>query len=205
MRVVARCLVLGAVLVAGCGDDDGPVSSSRTASPPATSTTAGAATVPTKTAEPAVDPLEGATDQPVTETATNTETALLTAVRAARHEGYDRVVFEFANAMPGYDVRYADGAVKAEGSGSDVEVDGDHAVIVRMENALDADLSKADAPLTYTGPRRFSPDTAVVSELVRAGGFEGVLTWAVGLDDRADYRVSALDGPPRLVVDFRDR
>ena len=35
-----------------------------------------------------------------------TAIALLTDVRAARHPGFDRVVFEFRNGVPGYDVRY---------------------------------------------------------------------------------------------------
>jgi hypothetical protein len=43
-----------------------------------------------------------------------------------------------------------------------------------------------------------------VREVVRTGDFEAVLSWAVGLDDRVDFRVLTLDGPPRLVVDFRN-
>jgi hypothetical protein len=170
-----------------------------------TATTIGAASTPTATnGSEAIDPLDGATDQPLVEPAANADTALLTAVRAARHEGYDRVVFEFANAVPGYDVRYATGPVQADGSGAEVPVDGGSVVIVRMENALDADLSTPEAPPTNTGPQRFSPGTPEVVELARVGGFEGVLTWAVGLADRADYRITTLDDPPRLVVDFRN-
>jgi hypothetical protein len=73
-----------------------------------------------------------------------------------------------------------------------------------MLNALDADLTKRGAPRTYTGPTRFSPRTPEIAELVRTGGFEAVLTWAVGLHDRVDFRVSALKAPARLVVDFRN-
>ena len=73
-----------------------------------------------------------------------------------------------------------------------------------MENALDADLTKASAPLTYHGPMRFSPGTPDVAELVRSGSFEGVLTWVAGLRDRVDFRVRTLNAPPRVVVDFRN-
>jgi hypothetical protein len=85
-----------------------------------------------------------------------------------------------------------------------VTVAGGSVAQIRMENALDADLTQPDAPLTYTGPTRISPGTPEVVELVRTGGFENVLTWVVGLHDRVDFRVSTLQDPPRLIVDFRN-
>jgi hypothetical protein len=199
---VPRSAVLLAccALVAGCGANDEP----RTAAtPPATPTPTASETA---TVEPTVgiDPLEGASTQPVTVKATNRETALLTDVRAARHEGYDRVVFEFRNELPGYDVRYVPRPVQQDGSGKTVTVDGAEVLQVRMENALDADLSDASAPPTYTGPRRLRPETPVVAELVRTGGFEGVLTWVAGVRDRVDFRVQGLSDPPRLVIDLRN-
>lgn len=200
MRAALASALICAALTGGCGGEEEKAPSSTSAPPPSTATTGD-----TTTAEPeGVDPLEGASDQPAVMAAENTEIALLTAVRAARHEGFDRVVFEFENAVPGYDIRYAGGPVQADGSGARVEVEGGQVVVVRMENALDADLSTPEARETYTGPQRFSPGTPEVTELVRVGGFEGVLTWAVGLADRVEYRVTTLDGPPRLVIDFRN-
>ncbi len=75
---------------------------------------------PTSTA--GIDPLPGAGTTPVVVHATNTRTALLTAVRAARHEGFDRVVFQFSNVLPGYDVRYVRKPVRQDGSGRIVPV-----------------------------------------------------------------------------------
>lgn len=198
----AALVVLALALLAGCGGDE----PARTGSPPATTTATAAAPATTTTTAPpeGIDPMDGAGTAPVKAAAENTETALLTDVRAARHEGYDRVVFEFANALPGHDVRYVEPPVREDGSGRVVELDAPHMVQIRMENALDADLEKPGAPLTYTGPRRLTPDTPEVSALVRTGGFEGVLTWVVGLRDRVDFRVSTLDEPPRIVVDFRN-
>lgn len=193
MRRITCPLLLGAVaasLVAGCGG--GTPSSTGT----------GAATVPVTTG--GIDSMEGASTAPATVPATNEETALLTGVRAARHEGYDRVVFAFRNALPGYDVRYTERPVLADGSGAEVSVDGAHVVRVRMQSALDADLSIESAPRTYLGPDRLSPGLPEVVELVRTGGFEGVLTWVVGLNDRVDFRVTTLAEPPRLVIDFRN-
>ncbi len=193
-------VVLAATLAAtaGCGGSNaGSGLSSRTA--PTMPVTRSA---PTSTA--GIDPLPGAGTTPVVVHATNTRTALLTAVRAARHEGFDRVVFQFSNVLPGYDVRYVRKPVRQDGSGRIVPVKGAHVARIRMENALDADLTKSGAPLSYRGPRRFSPATPELEELVTTGGFEGVLTWAAGLHDRVDFRVMTLKTPPRLVVDFRN-
>ena len=70
-----------------------------------------------------------------------------------------------------------------------------------MEPALDADLTQESAPRTYTGPPRFSPTTTAVVELVRIGGFEAVLTWAAGVDEKRPFLVSTLESPARLVID----
>ena len=196
-------IALLAVTLAGCGNDE------RSASAPgATTKTTTAATTTTttttSTTTTGIDTLEGASTNPVTAAATNKETALLTAVRAARHEGYDRLVFEFANAVPGYDVRYVKRPVLEDASGRVVDTKGAAVARIRMENALDADLTKSDAPRTYNGPNRFTPETPEIVELARAGGFEGVLTWVAGLQDQVGFRVTTLSDPPRLVIDFRN-
>jgi hypothetical protein len=182
--MVARALFLTvtALLLGGCsGTDD--------ESTPTTETTT---TAPV---------LEGASTTPVAWTSPITETALLTGVRAASHPGYDRVVFEFENGIPGYDVGYVEPPILADGSGDEVAVVGGAVLVVRMEPALDADLTQESAPPTYTGPTRFSPSTSTVVELVRTGGFEAVLTWAVGVDEKRPFRVTRLQNPARIVID----
>lgn len=200
----ASLLTIGVLALAGCGGGSKQASSTAT-KPATTEATSTTATTQTSTeANTGIDPLAGANTAPVVVKASNTATALLTGVRAARHEGYDRVVFEFANELPGYDVRYVSRPIVEDASGREVAVNGGYVVRIRMENALDADLTKSTAPRTYKGPNRFTPGTPEVAELVRIGGFEGVLTWAAGLQDRVDFRVTTLQGPPRLVVDFRN-
>ena len=199
-RVVAVVVVLLALL-AGCSDDDDD------AADPTTTATSTRSSTTTRADEgqqtDGIDPMDDASTTPVSRAAI-AERALLTDVRAARHEGYDRVVFEFRGAVPGYLVEYADEPVTEDGSGEPVEINGEHVVLVRMENASGADLSQESAPQTYTGPNRIDPGTPEVTELVRVGDFEGVLTWAVGLQDEVDFRVSTLTSPFRLVVDFRN-
>lgn len=184
LRLAAAGLV--AVALAGCGDgdDDAP--------PVVTPSTTLPAPAPT---------LGDAGLDPVTSTAAEAETSLLTGLRAAGHPGYDRVVFEFGSSVPGYDIRYVERPVRADGSGNKVAVAGAAVLLVRMEPALDADLSQESAPRTYTGPTRFSPATARVAELVRVGGFEAVLTWAIGVDGEAPFLVTQLENPARLVID----
>jgi len=180
------------LLLAGCGgkDDEPPLGTTGTTTETTGTTTTGAG-------------LEGASTGAAVASATSEEVALLTDVRAARHDGYDRVVFEFRNVAPGYNVHYVARPVRADASGEEVPVKGGAVLLVRMEPALDADLTQESAPRTYLGPQRFTPDTAVVSELVRTGGFEAVLTWAVGVDEKRPFKVTRLDSPPRIVVDVQ--
>ena len=186
MVVRVTVLAVVAILLGGCdgGSDD--------EAPPGTS--------PATTLPPPV--LDGAATEPVTSDAAAMETALLTDVRVASHEGYDRVVFEFQNGVPGYDIRYLERPVRADGSGDEVAVAGSAVLVVRMEPALDADLTQESAPPTYKGPTRFSPDAAVVVELVRIGGFEAVLAWAIGTDGKLPFLVTELQDPARLVIDI---
>jgi hypothetical protein len=199
MNAHLALVVAAATLLAGCGSAE-KQSSATVTQPPTTATQP--PTTATQTSQ--IDTLPTASTKPVTVQPTNRDTALLTAVRAARHEGYDRIVFEFANAVPGYDVRYVPAPIHQDGSGEVVAVKGAHLLRVRMGNALDADLTKPSAPQTYTGPRRFDPGMPEVAELVRVGGFEAALTWVAGLRDRVDFRVTTLQSPPRLVVDVRN-
>jgi hypothetical protein len=80
-------------------------------------------------------------------------------------------------------------------------------LVVRMEPASGFDLNTGEGELVYKGPRRIegsSAGTSVVNELVRTGDFEAVLTWAIGLEEKVDFRVTTADSPSRLIVDFRN-
>jgi hypothetical protein len=186
MAVRALLLVLAVAVLAGCGGTSGTA-------PATTATTSAVTTTPAG--------LAGASTTPVAWKSDLGEVALLTGVRAASHEGYDRVVFEFRNGVPGYDVGYVERPVRADGSGQPVAVDGGAVLLVRMEPALDADLTKESVPRTYIGPVRLRPGTTAVTELARTGGFESVLTWAVGVDEKRPFRVTRVAGPPRIVID----
>ena len=190
MAVIAAALGLVAL---GCGGSDDEPGASTSPPPPTTTTTE-----PTTTGEA----FEGGTE-PVTAPAEISETALLERVAVAGHDGYDRVVFQFRNGLPGYRVEYVDPPLHEDGSGNVVDLEGNAFLVVRMEPASGFDLSVPEGELIYTGPRRIAgEDTTVLREVVRTGDFEAVLTWAIGLDERVPFRVLTLDDPARIVVDF---
>lgn len=187
------------LVLSGCGnsDDDGP---SGAQPPPATTTTG-------TTTDGGIDPLEGAGTSPVEEEPSGTETALLERVAVGRHEGFDRVVFQFRNHLPGYRVEYVEPPLKEDGSGNIIQVKGNAFVFVRMEPASGFDLTVPEGEMIYKGPRRIDGSTAgtsIVREVVRTGDFEAVLSWVVGLEDRVDFRVRTATSPARLIVDFRN-
>lgn len=190
------------------GTDDGSVSTTTTATSSSTSTTTGSkGSDSTQSTLPDEDPggitvPEGASTAPVSVPAPAIEPTGITAVRAARHEGFDRVVFEFDGPLPGYEVRYAEKPVTEDGSGNEVAVDGPFVVTVRMTPASTARLTNDGYEETYTGPDRIPGPGATVTEVVEIGDFESQATWAVGLADRVDFAVSTLGSPSRLVIDF---
>jgi hypothetical protein len=122
------------------------------------------------------------------------------AVRSARQQTVDRVAFEFTEQVPGYKVSYSPKPIVGT-SGKEVTVAGSAALVVRMEHASGVDLNTGFKQ-TYTGPTRIEPaGTRLVKEVVQVEDFEGVLSWVIGLDAQAPFRVSTLTSPPRLVID----
>ena len=108
-------------------------------SPPATSaqarTPAGAVPSPTGTAAVRVRRADGMVP------------ALVTGVRVARHDGFDRVVVDFKGDMPGYTVRWMS-KVETEGSGKAVDLKGGRALHVML---IPADAHTEDGTPTWTG------------------------------------------------------
>ncbi|OBF20027.1 hypothetical protein A5727_09690 [Mycobacterium sp. ACS4331] len=126
----------------------------------------------------------------------------MAAVRLARHDGYDRLVLEFTDRVPGYTVGYRPLPAYADASGEEIPLPGANAQLqVTLTPATAAGWT--DGPVTYSGPPTVTADTTVVTAAKSAGDFEAVLTWVVGMRAQVPFRVDVLGGPPRLVVDVQ--
>lgn len=123
---------------------------------------------------------------------------LLTAVRAAEHPGFDRVVFEFAEgALPGYRVAYLQGPAHDCGSGDEKTVAGGAILEVTLRPA-NAHTEEGQPTIPF---REQPLSLPVLREIERTCDFEAVVTWALGVSSQKPFRVTELSGPVRLVVD----
>jgi hypothetical protein len=139
--------------------------------------------------------LGGAGSEPRSADAATPATAYLTAVAVTRAGCADRVAFRFAAGEgPGYRVEYrpAAAARTEDASGRRIAVDGKAFLVVRLAGAATARSDGASLTRTYAGSRRLAADGARhVRELVETGDFEAVVTWAIGLDERRPFTVTA--------------
>jgi hypothetical protein len=120
-------------------------------------------------------------------------------ILAGKHAGYERVVFEFADSVPGYHLEYIDKPVRDCGAGHVRPVAGEGWLEVRLEPARAHD----DSGHPTIAEREFKPRLDLVLELERTCDFEAVVTWVIGLASPNRFRVLELSDPPRLVVDIR--
>lgn len=125
--------------------------------------------------------------------------ATLVAVRTAAHDGFDRIVFEFAEQVPGYHTEYIDRPVRKCGSGNVTQVAGDGWLEVRMYPAN----AHTEEGQPTVAERERMPNLPVLSELELTCDFEAVVTWVFGVESPNRYQVRELSSPPRLVVDVR--
>lgn len=126
--------------------------------------------------------------------------AVLRAVRAARQEGFDRVVFEFEGAaVPGYHIEYVDKPIRRCGSGDETAVAGEGWLRVRLEPAQ----AHTEAGQVTVAQRERALRLPVLAELEQICDFEGQVEWVLGARRPNPYRVMELTSPARLVVDVR--
>ena len=128
------------------------------------------------------------------------EMTTLRGIRAARNEGFDRVVFEFGGSeVPGYLLEYVDQPVRQCGSGNPITIAGDGWLQLRLTPAR----AHTDAGSPTIANRERSLDLPIIRELEIGCDFEGHVEWVIGTSSPNEYRVFDLTDPARLVIDIR--
>jgi hypothetical protein len=160
--------------------------------------------VPAST-QPSVEPVPSeelgafSCELPIVEAAT-TPRANITDVRAGTHDGYDRVVFEFAQGLPEFSLDRATPPFTQDATGAPIVVEGSSFLRLTMRGGT---KQTEEGTSSYDGPTDFDPGFPTLVDLVEGGDFEAQSTWYLGLSTEACVRVILLtdDGAPRLVID----
>jgi hypothetical protein len=123
--------------------------------------------------------------------------AELTRLRAGRHAGFDRVVFELNGPIPAYySVRYVP-VVRLDGSGAALRLRG-AAFLEVVVRAPTHDQDYRPVP----SPTRLRPDFPALREVNAPGSYEGQTTAGIGVTSKVGFRVLELANPTRIVIDL---
>jgi hypothetical protein len=177
----------------GVGSTATPTASASTAVSPSASI----APSNEPTAQPTDDLGPFACDFPVKGSA-SVNRAQLVDVRVGTHDGYDRVVFEFAKGAPAFTLDEAQPPLREDASGRELDVDGNAFWQLVMRDTSRSDLDGH----TMFDDTDFDPEFPKLAELIEGGDFEAVSTWYFGLDAESCVRVLRLSNPSRLVFDI---
>jgi hypothetical protein len=126
--------------------------------------------------------------------------ANVTDVRIATHDGYDRVVFEFAGGLPEVSLDRAEPPFTHDASGAPIDVAGSSFLRLTMRGGT---KQTDEGTSSYAGPTDFDAGFATLVQLIEGGDFEAQSTWYFGLASDACVRVLTLPDAEsaRLVID----
>jgi hypothetical protein len=123
------------------------------------------------------------------------DAAELSNVAAACHSTFDRFVIRARFAVPGYNARYVPRIV-ADPSGRPVSLLGAKRIRVAFNLAAGHDSHGTNLLASTLTPR--CPNLLQVK---KAGDFEGVVSFGLGLSRMTGFRVFRLTNPTRVVID----
>lgn len=216
---LASCVALGAAACTG-STQSGAQGQSGATGAATTSTQSGGAqsdpstTSPTPTPSASADPEaeEAAATSPIlgdrwTQSATSREPVrdpdgdglVFHALRVAEHEGFYRVVVEFAGTgEPGWSMSWSDRPVE-QGRGLPLDIEGTAFLDLRITGTT-MPTAEGQAEQYYSGPSSLQVGPV---DVVEDGTFEDQTHIAIGLDDVRDFQVGTLSDPARVVIDIR--
>jgi hypothetical protein len=179
---------------------------------PSSTTTAGASSSPVPTSSATAS--GGATEEPVPSDElgpfscdlpihedASIARANITDVRTGTHDGYDRVVFEFADGLPEASLERAEPPFTQDASGEPIDVQGESFLRLILRGGTKQTL---EGTISYDGPTEFEAGYPALVHLIEGGDFEAQSTWYFGLAAESCVRVLTLtdDGTARLVIDI---
>ena len=189
--------VIGAMALGACVRSP----DASTASAPLSTVEASAGSVeaiaPDETPSAGISPLGNANNEMKTLRPQAPSQLVVTDVRVGKHQGFERIVFEFVGeGEPGWFIDYSDTPTQ-QGSGKPVNYEGNTALNVNIDGvAYPFELNVDDPNIGTThGAGGF------VTEVINTGTFEGRSQFIIGIEERHAYSVQILKNPTRLVID----
>lgn len=121
---------------------------------------------------------------------------MVESVRVARHEGFDRVVFDMVgDGEPGWFMDYTTTPAQ-QGSGKPIPFEGTAALNVHIDGtAYPFELNREDPQIGIV------PGAGNITHVISAGTFEGHSQFVVSMEEQRPYTVDVLHEPHRLVID----
>ena len=133
--------------------------------------------------------------------------ARITGFAVANEAGIGRITFAFrpngnVAALPQVEIRPGTPPFTKDPSGLPLDVAGTAFLVITLRGgtALDNDFNP-----TFEGPFDVTLDGSPIVEVRRAGDFEAVSSWVVGVSGSPCVRVLPFDGTGRLVIEIQDR
>lgn len=122
---------------------------------------------------------------------------MVTGVRTASHDGFDRVVFDLeGEGAPGWITMYTETPTQ-QGSGHSIDYTGNIALQIGVEGTPYPNDAGTEPPMLGT-----FPGAGNVTEVTYSSLFEGRTEFVIGLEEQVPYSVTPLENPTRLVIDF---
>jgi len=120
--------------------------------------------------------------------------------------GVGRIIFTFlpsgnVAAVPQVEIHPGTPPFTRDPSGLPLDVAGSAYLVITLQGGTALDESYEP---TFEGPFDVTPGGSPIIEMKRAGDFEAVSSWIVGLDGPPCVRILPLDGTSRLVIEITE-